>query len=39
MTRELTYRAFFPFGGSGAGALGFQDAGVRLPGLDVSAVP
>lgn len=35
--RELTYRAFFPFGGSGAGALGFQDAQAHLPGFDVTA--
>lgn len=35
--KELVFRAAFPFGGSGAGARGFLDASVRLPGFDVSA--
>jgi site-specific DNA-cytosine methylase len=37
MTRELVFRAVFPFGGSGAGALGFQKAAIVLQSLGVSA--
>jgi site-specific DNA-cytosine methylase len=35
--RELVFRAAFPFGGSGAGARGFLDAAVTLPGFGVTA--
>lgn len=35
--KELVYRAFFPFGGAGAGARGFQDAERELPGFGVRA--
>lgn len=35
--KELVFRAAFPFGGLGAGARGFLDAEVRLPGMAVSA--
>jgi site-specific DNA-cytosine methylase len=35
--RDLEFTLITPFGGSGLGALGFQNAEIRLPGLDVAA--